>query len=191
MDAIAYKMFKVKKSKPGKLFPLYVMTNKATPMHIWLDAEEGERTENGKVRSKMGELAYRPGWHCSELPYATHIGVKDKEGNIIMQHSDTVWCVVRYSTDVDYQELCETRSRQMHGGKFVERDACLDYIPKNGYYRYRTSPQMFGKWIIAGRIMVECVLDDREVEKIVYQAGLEAMPREGGRMDLKKFGFEI
>ena len=63
---IAYKLFRVKKSEPGKIFPLYVLADKETPMGIWLEAESGIRTEDGKVKSKLGKLAYRPGWHLSD-----------------------------------------------------------------------------------------------------------------------------
>jgi len=74
----AYKMFRVDPKQPGKLFPLFVNANTPVPMNEWIDAEEGEMS-NGKVKSKIGPLAYRPGWHAGDLPLATHIGDKDEE----------------------------------------------------------------------------------------------------------------
>lgn len=61
--AIGYKLFR---TKNGKLYPLYVLTNKETPVGKWIEAECGEMSENGKVKSKLGELAYRAGWHLND-----------------------------------------------------------------------------------------------------------------------------
>lgn len=68
---IAYKLFKVKKKYPGQLFPLYVMANEPVPIGVWLPAKEGPRNKDGKVASKLGPLAFRPGWHLSDIPLAT------------------------------------------------------------------------------------------------------------------------
>jgi len=74
----AYKMFRVDPKQPGKLFPLFVDPYTPVPMNEWMEAKEGEMS-NGKVKSKIGPLAYRPGWHAGDLPLATHIGDKDEE----------------------------------------------------------------------------------------------------------------
>ena len=74
----AYKMFRVHPKHPGKLFPLFVDADTPVPMGKWVDAIEGEM-KNGKVKSKIGDLAYRPGWHAGDLPLATHIGDKTPE----------------------------------------------------------------------------------------------------------------
>ncbi len=66
---------RVKKSQPGKLFPLFVEADKETPQGIWLDADIGDNT-----KTKLGTLALRPGWHLGDLPRATHIGVKNSSG---------------------------------------------------------------------------------------------------------------
>ena len=77
----AYKMFKVDKKQPGKLFPLFVDTQTPVEMDKWVAAKEGEKSDKNtkKVKSKIGDLAYRPGWHAGDLPIATHIGEKDAE----------------------------------------------------------------------------------------------------------------
>jgi hypothetical protein len=77
----AYKMFRVDKKQPGKLFPLFVDAQTPVEMDKWITAKEGERstTNTKKVKSKIGDLAYRPGWHAGDLPIATHIGDKDEE----------------------------------------------------------------------------------------------------------------
>jgi hypothetical protein len=74
----AYKMFRADPKQPGKLFPLFVDAKTPVPMNKWVDAKEGEM-KDGKVKSKIGPLAYRPGWHAGDLPIATHIGDKDDE----------------------------------------------------------------------------------------------------------------
>ena len=62
---IGYKLFRVKKSCPGKLFPLFVLSNKEMPMNEWLIAETGE-IKDGKVKSKLGLLKFRPGFHIND-----------------------------------------------------------------------------------------------------------------------------
>ena len=71
----AYKVFKVKN---GKLYPPMVANpgGEATPLGVWLDAEEGEfaglsKTGRKQVKSiSSGNLAYRPGWHLGDVPRA-------------------------------------------------------------------------------------------------------------------------
>ena len=71
----AYKVFKVKN---GKLYPPMVANpgGEATPLGVWLDAEEGEfaglsKTGRKQVKSTgSGTLAYRPGWHLGDVPRA-------------------------------------------------------------------------------------------------------------------------
>lgn len=75
----AYKLFRVDPKHPGKLFPLFVNANKPVETGKWIDAEEGSKSKTGKVKSKLGDLAYRPGWHSGDVPIATHIGDKDEE----------------------------------------------------------------------------------------------------------------
>jgi hypothetical protein len=74
----AYKLFRVHKKHPGKLFPLFVNADKPVEMDKWQQAEIGEMAGK-KVKSKIGPLAFRPGWHAGDLPIATHIGEKDEE----------------------------------------------------------------------------------------------------------------
>lgn len=57
---ITYKLFRVKGTK---LYPLYVNANKPTPIGRWIDAEVGEKKDETHVKSKLGALSLRPGWH--------------------------------------------------------------------------------------------------------------------------------
>jgi hypothetical protein len=91
----AYKLFRVDSKNPGKLFPLFVDANTSVPLNVWLDAEEGpsltDSKGNIKVKSKLGNLAYRPGWHLADIPLATHIGVKGNSGRIEYMNPNHVW----------------------------------------------------------------------------------------------------
>lgn len=171
---IGYKLFRVKKNRPGELFPLYVLSDEPVPTGVWIDAAEGPRTQEGKVKSRIGPLAFRPGWHLSDIPLAVHIGIRE-DGQIRYMHDDEVWCECVYIDCFDYQE--EADQNGWKDGRFDARKAMLTKVPRQGFYRYKTSPQMLGKWIIAGSIRVLRVLSDEEVEKICAAAGYHALPR--------------
>ncbi len=171
---IGYKLFRVKRSAPGQLFPLYVLADQPVPMGMWLQAQEGPRKENGKVHSRIGDLAFRPGWHLSDIPLAIHIGIKEN-GQIKYMHDDEVWCECEYSDAVDYQPVADKRGTR--DGVLHPKEAMLPEIPVNGFYRYKTSPQMLGKWIIAGSIKVLRILPDTEVGAICREARYDPLPR--------------
>ena len=184
---IGYKLFRVTRQHPGKLYPMFVLADRETGMGVWLPAKEGVRLPDGKVKSRLGPLCFRPGWHLSDLPIATHIGVKEG-GQVKYQRPDTVWCECEYSDRISYQE--EAYQRGMNAaGVLIPRNAYLTHVPADGYYRYRTSPQMYGDWVIAGNIRVLRVLSDTEVDAILRASGIAPMPRKGGSIDLASYGF--
>lgn len=172
--SIAYKLFRTKKNDPGKLFPLYVLADKEVPIGIWLEAEEGERLPDGRVKSKIGPLAFRPGWHMSDIPLAIHIGLKEN-GVIKYMNPSHVWCECEYSDEVSYREKAYQNGLTDKG--FKHWNACLREVPVNGYYRYKTNPNQLGEWIIAGRMKVNRILSDEEVAILCRNAGYEPMPR--------------
>lgn len=183
----AYKMFRVNKKYPGKLFPLFVDFNTPTPIGVWIDAKEGERNDKGKVKSKIGPLCFRPGWHLSDIPLAVHIGVKDDSGKIVAMNHEYVWCECEYADSVDYQQ--QAYKNGTNNGKIVPKLSYLSEVPVNGCYRYKTNPNMLGEWIISGKIKIVRVLSDAEVDNLVKQAGYVPMPRDGGPIDLTIYGF--
>ena len=185
---IGYKLFKVKASRPGEIFPLYVNADKPTPIGVWIDAECGERKENGKVKSKLGDLAFRPGWHLSDYPLATHIGVKDESGKVAYIKPDTVWCEVEYSHKVDYQKMANQNGTN-DKGILVPKKAYIEDVPYDGFYRYKTNPNMFQDWILAGSIKINRILSDAEVNQILINNNLTVMERYGGDFDAVKYGF--
>lgn len=185
--AIGYKLFRIKKTCPGELFPLYVNADHSIPIGEWMIATCGQRTSNGKVKSKLGPLKFRPGFHINDaVPYVSHIGKKEN-GKICYMRDDTVWAEVEYIIDINYCLEAHKNGIQKNG-KFNPVKADLDHIPVNGFYRYKTSPNMTGEWIIAGNMRVIRVLSDREVKRICIKAGSEYLPRQQ-RLNLKEFGF--
>lgn len=180
--AKAYKLFSTKPGRPGELFPLFVGANEAIPQGIWLDAIAGKaaapsKTGKPQVKSKLGPLAFRPGWHAGDLPLATHIGVKDADGNVFARRANEVWAEVEVANDIDYQPQAN-----------ASRTKDLREMPVDGSYRFKTNPNMTGSWIISGSMKINRVLSQKEVDKILKTAGAPSMPWEGGRLDLRKLG---
>lgn len=188
---VGYKLFKVKKSQPGKLFPLYVFANECTPIGVWIPAKLGETgKDENHVKSKLGDLALRGGWHLNEnVPFVNHIGRKNKDGNISYLFEDHVWCEVEYSNTIDYQALAYQNGFN-EKWNFIPKNAYIKDVPVNGFYRYKTNQNQKEPWIIAGAIKVNRVLSDQEVFDLCAAKGYKALPRYGGEFDVKKFGFE-
>lgn len=174
----AYKLFRT--NDDGDLFPLFVNANERVPMGEWLDAEVGEMNSGGKVKSKIGPLAYRPGWHAGDLPIATHIGGKSMTG---MKKPDyrpmsQVWAEIDMPNDYDWQSEALKRMEYTKAGKPKPVTAHItDQIPFGGFYRYKTNPNMTGNWLIGGQMRVNRLLPDEEVRAINSAAGTSDLPR--------------
>ena len=103
----AYKVFKVKN---GKLYPPMVANpgGEATPLGVWLDAEEGEfaglsKTGRKQVKSTgSGNLAYRPGWHLGDVPRAKQFD-RSFSWQIVdnVDDNDVVKTINNYSTFIN------------------------------------------------------------------------------------------
>ena len=165
----AYKLFRM---KDGKLYPLYVNANTETPLGRWLPAVPGPLTENGKVKSKIGPLAYRPGWHCSSQPIALHIGAKANPRDRLPSYrpENQVWAEVEVMEEIDWQTEANKQGKSA-------RNKQLRFVPRHGYYEYKTNPAMFGTWIIAGEIKVNRILTDEEVKEINSDIEQDDLPR--------------
>ena len=165
-----YKLFR--QDKNGNLHALYILAKEDLPIGVWLEAKEGERASDGRVKkTKGGTLAYRPGWHiCPDIPYETHIGKKGADGKIAFLPNDLVWAEVEYTDKINYQAEAD--------GNGNGWDACLKYIPKDGYYQFKTNGSMYGKWVIAGGMKINRILSDDEVYELCTERGLTPLPRE-------------
>lgn len=179
----AYKLFI---QKGGGLYPLYVNAKDKIPVGKWIEAEIGPQSKGGKVKSKLGDLAFRPGWHSGDMPIATHIGGKigidgkpDKTLKAPNYRPDNqVWAEVLVPADVNWQEEAEKRAMKTKAGKTIARTAHItDQIPKGGYYKYKTNSNMTGSWLISGAMKVVRILSDKQVKSINNKFGVADLPR--------------
>lgn len=162
----AYKLFRI---KDGELYPLYVFANEALPMGEWLNAKAGEQNAQGKVKSKIGALAYRAGFHACEYPVATHIGGKSKAGlkKPDYRKNDQVWAEVEFETMVDYQKEADNHPKK----------CIVDKVPLHGVYYFQTNPNAVCRWVIGGTMKINRILSDNEVVSINSMVGLADLPR--------------
>jgi hypothetical protein len=173
----AYKLFRTNPRHPEHLFPLFVDADRPVPMGEWLRAEAGPagKTE-GRVKSKLGDLAYRPGWHAGDLPIATHIGGGGSPPTY--RPDNQVWAEIEMPADVDWQSIADSRARMTKAGLPDLKTAHItDQVPYGGYYRYKTNPNMTGNWLIGGDMRVNRVLTDDEVRAINDAHGVADLPR--------------
>ncbi len=176
----AYKLFKA--DKKGNLYPLFVKMqgNKPLELNKWTKAEAGEvNPKTGKVKSSLGDLAYRPGFHGGDLPIATHIG--GKKGKVTKPNyrkDNQVWAEVEFGDDVDWQSVANSRAlKNKDGSTQVKTAHITDQVPEGGVYRYKTNPNMTGNWLIGGELKINRILPDKEVKKINDKAGVADLPR--------------
>ena len=88
--------------------------------------------------------------------------------------------------DVDWQSVANARARLNKAGNPIASTAHItDEIPEGGFYRYKTSPNMKGNWLIGGNMKVNRVLTDEEVQAINDAAGVADLPRFTKFDDLK------
>ena len=76
------KTYKLLRLIRGKLYPLYVNANQEMPTCQWIDAEVGQLADENHVRSRLGPLALRPGFHSCEVPFTDWIGRKGGDGKL-------------------------------------------------------------------------------------------------------------
>jgi len=187
----AYKLFRTSPKSPGQLFPLFVDANTPVPIGKWVAAKAGDPGKDPKkVKSKLGDLAYRPGWHAGDLPVATHIGGKSSPDLKAPDYrpDNHVWAEVEMPDDVDWQSVANSRMEYTKAGVPKPVTAHItDQVPFGGHYRYKTNPNMTGNWMIGGSMKVNRVLGDDEVKAINDANGAADLPRraraDGGQVD--------
>ena len=198
----SYKLFKT--NKDGDLFPLFVKMedNEPLPVGEWIKAQAGEiNPKTGKVKSSIGDLAYRPGFHAGDLPIAPHIGGKmnldtgrrltGKTVKPNIREENQVWAEVEMLDDVDWQSVANSRASIVKSGpnkgKLNVKEAHItDQLPTGGHYRYKTNANMVGNWLIGGELKINRVLTSAEVKAINDRAGVADLPKlsDLGKMDL-------
>lgn len=188
---IGYKVFVLKN---GQLYPPMVANpnGEGTPVGVWLDADAAPvagTSKTGRPQVKAGgkgtqggsgQLAYRPGWHLGEIPYALQFNRKDASGERTLFPNNFVWAEVEYADDVDYND--EARKEGTNAsGKYQHSLAGLKHVPTDGSYKYRTNPDpRTDPWIITGAMRVNKILSREEVDELVRKAGREPQPMQEG-----------
>ena len=192
----AYKLFRTKPDAPDEYFPLFVNADQGVAQNQWIPAEVGALTEAGKVKSKIGDLAYRPGWHAGDYASATHIGGKSTPGQKKPDYrpANQVWAEVELPDDVDWQEIANSRASTVKSGpnkgQLNAREAHItDQIPEGGFYRYKTNPNMQGNWLIGGSMKINRRLDADEVKAIGEETGIPDLPSLPELIDEKNLEF--
>lgn len=201
---VAYKQFKTlynpkdpnTEQYKGKLYPLFVGAKQKDGIEIgkWYKCGTGElRIEVDKtgkpvpggaiqVDSKLGNLAYRPGWHMGSAPVTRHIGVgasraKDDHNDYDAMYSENVWAKVEYSGHYDYTDKAKTMpgaDKDPKKAMFTDKKDI-----ENGFYHYKTNSNADDSedWLIADAIKVLSVLKDETVKSIASEHGLKAQNR--------------
>lgn len=193
----AYKLFRVNKRNPGELFPLFVNSDMAVPVGYWVKAAIGEQAPSSKVgskqvKSKLGPLAFRPGWHSGDIPVATHIGEKSNKSDVApsIRPENQVWAEVEVADDFNWQEEALNRADKNKNGKINPRTAHItDRLPDEGHYKYKTNSNMTGSWIISGEMKILRVLSDDEVKSINDKNNISDLKRLKP-LDKKTYGFD-
>ena len=152
---IKMKTYKLFREKNGKLYPLFVNANKETPVGEWIDAEVGDKKDETHVKSRLGSLSLRPGWHSTEIPFTDWIGERQSDGSLA-QRKDTVWCE------------CEVKGKQL---QVTSRYGSRELL--NGWYYFRTNSKQIDPWIISNKIKVTRILSNEEVTEICRTNGKE------------------
>lgn len=179
----AYKLFRTDPKRPGEYFPLFVNADKGVPVGQWIDAEVGPLTAKGGVKSKIGDLAYRPGWHAGDYASATHIGGKSGNGLTAPDYrrANQVWAEVELPNDVDWQSIANSRASTVKSGPNkgqpnVKEAHITDQVPFGGHYRYKTNSNMQGNWLIGGSMKVNKTLSPDEVKAVEKATGIADLP---------------
>lgn len=154
-EMITYKLMRIKE---GRLYPMFVDSKTEMPIGEWLKAEVGPAVDETHVKSRIGNLSLRPGFHSTRLPFADWIGKKGDDGKLY-QSPDTVWC------------QCTVEGNQVT--EFGRNG--LRTVP-NGWYFFKTNRAQVDPWIISDKIRIDKILTDEEVRDICLELGHEPQP---------------
>lgn len=150
---------------------------------------------DGSKAKYITALAYRPGWHAADLPYFPQGGKQDPESNYGNIHrSNQVVFECEFSANRDYTETARSQTKAYNGeGKFVARNADLQYMPKDGYYQYTTNQFLKdedkGHWYIGGAMKINRTLTQEECDTILKENGKAVQEWENDILDLKKLNY--
>lgn len=156
--------------------------------------QRGFLPEGSKAKN-ITAIAYRPGWHAADLPYFPQGGKQDPESNYGNVHrSNQVVFECEFSANKDYTETARRQTKAFNSeGKFVARNADLQYMPKDGYYQYTTNQFLKdedkGHWYIGGAMKINRALTQEECDTILKENGKAVQEWENDILDLKKLNY--
>jgi hypothetical protein len=175
----------------------YVPAKTGDVVQIPNDEVRQELLKRGFIKSASTKglkvVARRPGWHGGDSPMSTHLGGKSSPSvkGIDIRPDNQVWAEVEMAADRDWQTEANNRATKNKQGRVNVKTAHItDEVPKDGYYRYKTNPNMTGNWIIGGSMKVNRILSDAEVEQINADAGVSDLPRQKP-FDAESYGFDV
>lgn len=149
----------------------------------------------GSKAKNITALAYRPGWHAADLPYFPQGGKQDPESNYGNVHrANQVVFECEFSANKDYTKTARSQAKAFNNeGKFVSRNADLQYMPKDGYYQYTTNQFLKdedkGHWYIGGAMKINRALTQEECDTILKENGKAVQEWENDILDLKKLNY--
>lgn len=208
----AYKLM-IRKRGDDNLYPLFVLNKEPIPTEVWIEAKMGEsgpptQTGDARVKSSLGPLAARGGFHSGLFPSSHHIGGRgvndpkkygfgaiDPESGrykaVSYRKQDQVWVEVEVPDDVDWTTEARKRGTK-EDGTFVDKDAEIrDRVPTGGQYPYKTNPSMVGHWVVSGGIKINRVLSTEEVARLNEEmGGLSDLPTLPEMIDQNNIPFE-
>jgi len=161
---VAYKLMRYFKNKPGILYPLYARDDDAGKKGFkkgkWYKAERQSVKIGGK------NLAERPGIHAVDVPLFL-------QGKVRKNGETRVWAKVLMPAMSEKTQAENDNTPLLPNGQRAgirER-----VIGTKEAYNFKTNPTATGAgaWPIAGSAMVERVITDAEVAKILIENGRE------------------
>lgn len=157
----AYKLMRVIKNSPGKLFPLYAKPEKGPPQSFTVGEWYYAKRQRPKIGNKF--LAYRPGIHAISVPAFP-------QGKGMVRGENRMWVEV----------LMPAMSKETQ----AESDATLEkgrikgiskrlLGPKEAYsFKTNSRAVEAQAWPVAGSMKITRILSDKEVAEILTEAKL-------------------
>ena len=190
-------------SNPNRRTATGKRKNRKTGASVLIPQDEQVRRhllEHGFIRKasakKVTALAYRPGFHACLLPYFPQGGTKRKGsayGNV-HEWNQVCWRI-EVQADRDWTDFARSQPKaRTERGKLKWRDADLDFLPADGFYRYATNPKLCpqdGEWIVCHRIRIVDPVPQDECDAVLKAHGLPAQEWEQGRLELSALGLQF
>ena len=156
--------------------------------------KRGFLPEGSKAKT-ITALAYRPGWHAADLPYFPQGGkqVVDSNYGHVHRYNQVVFeCDMIANKNYTDEAQAQSKAHKADGS-LNARNADLQYLPKDGYYKYTTNQFLEdedkGHWYIGSSIRINRALTQEECDKILKENGKAVQEWEQDHLDLNKLGY--